>query len=117
MIKKMLHLVAAGAVRSEYAGIAFVAQQIELIGLWQWLLLVGSIAAGTPLMAHYRRIRGASLRLLASHRFIELTPPRQSSLRSGQRSLENFRRYPVGGNKPNITVSWRCRQKHADSHR
>jgi len=117
VIKKMLRLVAAAAGNGEYASIRFVAQQIELIGLLQWLLLVGSIAAGTPLIAHYGRIRVAPLHLLAPHRFIGFTLPRQSFLRSGQRSLEDFRRYPIRGNGPNIAVSLRCRQKHAGRHR
>src|SRR5262249_48552805 len=106
----MLRLVAAAAGNGEYAGIRFVAQQIELVGLWQWLLLVGSIAAGTPLIAHYERIRVAPLHVLAPHRFIGFTLPRQSFLRSGQWSLENFMRYPVRRNEPNIAVSWDSRK-------
>jgi len=107
MIKKVLHLVAAAAGRGEYAAIGFVAQQIALIGLWQWLLLVGSLAAGTSLTAHAGRIRPMLLHVLAQ------ALPRQAFLRSGQRSREKFGDYPVAGSGPIIAVSWRSRQKHA----
>jgi len=58
--------VAAGG-GSDNAGIGLLAEQIASIGLWQWLLLVGSIAAGTSLVARLGQGGVAALRLLRPH--------------------------------------------------
>jgi len=61
--------VAAGG-GSDNGGIGLVVEQIASIGLWQWLLLVGSIAASTSLIARFGRGGVAALRLLRPHGLI-----------------------------------------------
>ena len=58
--------VAAGG-GGDNAGIGLLAEQIASIGLWQWLLLVGSITTGTSLVARLGRGGVAALRLLRPH--------------------------------------------------